>query len=199
MSDRRRPARYSTDIVVIDLEATCEGRGLFRLDQSNIIEIGAVRLHGRTLESLDTFSELVRPRDWPITPFITEMTGITPESVASCDTFDRVISRFISWFGPRNKAMFAAYGVYYDMPLLRKECGLFDVNYRKNFVGGALDVRTVALLWLAENGITTSGITLDRVIDRMGLDLDLGYHRALDDARAGAAILQHFHNGAVDI
>ena len=34
----------------------------------------------------------------------------------------------------------------------------------------------------------------------MGLgDLDLTFHRALDDARAAAAILQRFHGHEVDI
>ena len=84
--------RYSTDIVVIDLEASCpaEDQGNNAVERSSIIEIGAVRLDRRSLEITATFSELVRPEDYPIVPFITGITGITAEMVAECDTFDAV-------------------------------------------------------------------------------------------------------------
>ena len=76
--------RYSSDIVVIDLEASCpvEDEGNNSVERSNIIEIGAVRLDRRSLEVTATFSELVRPDEYPVTPFITRLTSITPEMVA---------------------------------------------------------------------------------------------------------------------
>lgn len=193
-------ARYSSDVVVIDLEATCDGPGQFDLATTNIVEIGAARLDGKTLEVTDTFSELIRPRDSSISPFITDMTGITPEMVERCDQFDIVMRQFTDWYGSRNRSILAAYGVYYDIPLLRKECGAFDIPFGKHFVGSALDVRTTALLYLAENGKSTSGLTLEIVLERMGLNhLGLSFHRALDDALAGAAILQYFHRGEVSL
>ena len=114
--------RYSTDIVVIDLEASCpaEDQGNNSVDRSSIIEIGAIRLDRRSLEVKDTFSELVRPEDYPIVPFITEITGITQDMVRDKDTFDQVGQRFLDWYGPRNKAIIAAFGAYYDILLLRK-------------------------------------------------------------------------------
>lgn len=192
--------RYASDLVVLDLEASSPDQHVNEIARSNIIEIGAVRLDGKTLEIVDTFSELVRPRDYPVEPFITEITGITPEMVEPCDTFDRVGARFIEWYGPRNRSILAAYGVYYDLPLLRKECAAFDLDFQRHFVGGALDIRTVALLWLAARRQNTTGVTLGRTIEKMELgDLGLTTHRALDDAKAAAAVLQVYHRGEARI
>jgi DNA polymerase III epsilon subunit-like protein len=193
---------YSSDIVVIDLEASCppEDEGQNDVSRSNIIEIGAVRLEGKSLALVDTFSELVKPRDYPIPPYIAGLTGITPEMVEGKDDFGVVGRRFIEWFGPRSRGMLAAFGAYYDIPLLRKECIAFHIRFGAHFVGGAMDVRSIALAWLATQGHNTSGVTIERTIRRMGLEhLDLSHHRALDDARAGAAILQHFHGQQVDV
>ncbi|MGD8396875.1 MAG: 3'-5' exonuclease [Candidatus Eiseniibacteriota bacterium] len=189
-------ARYSTDLVVLDLEASSPDPDANDIQRSNIIEVGAVRVDGRSFEVKDAFSELVRPRDIPIEPFITELTGISPEMVAECGTFEAVGRRFVEWYGPRNRSILAAWGVYYDVPLLRKECRAFGIDFRRHFVGGAMDVRTVALVWLAQHRIGTTGVTIERTLEKMGLGaLGLNFHRALDDARAAAAILQVAHLG----
>ena len=163
--------RYTTDIVVIDLEATCpvEDQGNNTVERSSIIEIGAVRLDRKSLEITDTFSELIRPEDYPIVPFITDITGISPEMVAGKDTFDAVGRRFLEWYGPRNKAIIAAFGAYYDIPLLRKECHRYGLDYRSHIAGGAFDLRAVATVWLAMNGRRTSGLTLTSILEKMGL------------------------------
>ncbi len=189
--------RYSTDIVVIDLEASCpaEDEGNNSVDRSNIIEIGAVRLDRRSLEITARFSELVRPADYPVTPFITGLTGITVEMVAGQETFDRVGRRFLEWYGPRNRAIIAAWGAYYDLPLLRKECERFGLPFREHIVGGAYDLRALGVAWLASHGHRTSGATLEAVLRKMDLAHRFTSHRAEDDARAAAAVLQMHHLG----
>lgn len=189
--------RYTTDIVVIDLEATCptEDRGNNTIERSSIIEIGAVRLDRRSLEITTEFSELVRPEDYPIVPFITEITNISPGMVEGKDTFDKVGARFLEWYGPRNKAIIAAFGAYYDIPLLRKECARYDLDYRTHIAGGAFDLRAVATVWLAANDHRTSGLTLDSILGKMGLEGKFKAHRAVEDARAAAAVLQMHHLG----
>jgi 3'-5' exoribonuclease 1 len=191
--------RYSTDIVVIDLEASCPeaDRGNNAVERSSIIEVGAVRLDRRSLEITATFSELVRPEDHPVVPFITEITGITPEMVADCETFAAVGRRFLDWYGPRNKAIIAAFGAYYDIPLLRKECERYGLDFRAHIVGGAFDLRAVAIAWLAERELKTSGQNLGSVLEQMGLGDRFAAHRAVEDARAAAAVLQMHHLGRV--
>ncbi len=191
--------RYSSDIVVIDLEASCpaEDQGNNAVERSSIIEIGAVRLDRRSLEITATFSELVRPEDHPIVPFITDITGITPEMVAGCDTFAAVGRRFLDWYGPRNKAIIAAFGAYYDIPLLRKECDRYGLDFRAHIVGGAFDLRAIAIAWLAERELKTSGQNLSSVLEQMDLGDRFAAHRAVEDARAAAAVLQMHHLGRV--
>lgn len=189
--------RYSSDIVVIDLEASCptEDEGNNSVKRSSIIEIGAVRLDRRSLEIKETFSELVRPIDHPITPFITGLTSITPEMVANCDSFAKVGQRFLDWYGPRNKAIIAAWGAYYDIPLLRKECLRFQLPFREHVVGGAFDIRGLGVAWLASQDLRTSGVTLESVMQKMGLKDRFTSHRAVEDAKATAAVLQVHHLG----
>ncbi len=189
--------RYTSDIVVIDLEATCpeQDRGNNTVDRSSIIEIGAVRLHRRSLEIVSTFSELVRPVTYPIVPFITEITGITPAMVADKQTFAEVGRRFLDWYGPRNKAIIAAFGAYYDIPLLRAECDNHDLDFRQHIVGGAFDLRAIAMAWLADHELRTSGLTLQSILKKMDIKVDFKAHRAVEDARAAAAVLQVYHLG----
>ena len=189
--------RYTTDIVIIDLEASCptEDRGNNSIERSSIIEIGAVRLDKRSLEITDSFSELVRPEDYPIVPFITEITGISPAMVQDKDTFDQVAARFLGWYGPRNKSMIAAFGAYYDIPLLRKEFTRYGLEFGTHIAGGAFDLRAVATVWLAQENHRTSGLTLESILEKMGLADRFTAHRAVEDARAAAAILQYFHLG----
>jgi len=189
--------RYSSDIVVIDLEASCptEDEGNNSVERSSIIEIGAVRLDRRSLEIKSEFSELVRPLDHPVTPFIAGLTGITPEMVEGCDDFARVGRRFLDWYGPRNKAILAAWGAYYDVPLLRKECTRFELPFREHIVGGAFDIRALGVAWLATQDVRTSGATLESVVVKMGLEGKFTSHRAVEDAKATAAVLQVHHLG----
>jgi inhibitor of KinA sporulation pathway (predicted exonuclease) len=185
--------KYSTDIVVVDLEATCRTFGANEVTESNILEIGAVRLDRRTLRVMDQFSELVQPRDYPILPQIVEVTGIKPDMVESCDQFDAVGRRFIEWYGKRNRSILAAWSVYYDIPLLRKEFAAFGLDFNESFVGAALDIRAIAMAWLANNNQNTTGVTIEKTLVKMGIALDLQWHRAVDDAKGAAAILRHFH------
>jgi DNA polymerase III epsilon subunit-like protein len=186
--------KFSDDIVVFDLEASCKTFGHNEVEESNIIEIGAVRLDRKTLEVKSEFSALVKPRDYPILPEIAEITGITPEMVEHEKTFDQAILPFLEWFGDRNKATLAGWGLYYDLPLLRKEFRVFGFDYNQYFVGGGLDIRSLAILWMAQNNISTSGITIERTLLKMNLSNDYKYHRALDDARATGKVLKYLIN-----
>ncbi len=187
--------KYSSDIVVLDLEATCPYQNNNEIEMSQIIDIGAVRLDRRTLREVDSFSELVNPGEIKLPEFITELTSITNEMLQYKETFDIVGQKFIEWVGPRNRFMLAVFGAYYDIPLLRKEYRDNGFEFKKYFVGGALDIRALGLAWLAERGKNTSGLTVERLLESMGIEGMGPFHRALNDARAEAAIFQMFHFG----
>lgn len=185
--------RYSADIVVLDLEATSPDTDANTIERSNIIDVGAVRLDRRSLAVLDEFGALVRPTDFDVAPHITALTGISQEMVAGQPGFGEVGRLFAEWCGPRNKFGLAVWGAYYDIPLLRRECAAHGIDYRAHFVGGALDIRSLAVAWLAERHHNTTGVTVERVLEKMAIAGDFRFHRAIDDARAEARILQRCH------
>lgn len=182
--------KFQTDIVIIDLEASCKTFGHNTIEESNIIEIGAVRLDRKDLSIKAEFSQLIRPRDYPILPGITEITSISPEMVADQPEFAAAAEQFVEWYGKRNKAILASFGIYYDLPLLRKEFRVFGLDYGASFVGGGVDIRSLAYLWLAKNNRSTSGIKIASLLEKMDLAADFQFHRALDDAKATAAIFR---------
>jgi DNA polymerase III epsilon subunit-like protein len=187
--------KFSSDIVIIDLEASCKTFGRNEIEESNIIEIGAVRLDKKTLEVKSEFSELIKPNDYEILPEISQITNITPEMVLNKPTFKKVFLSFADWYGEKNKSNLASFGIYYDLPLLRKEVRVCGLNYGEYFVGGGLDIRSLAIYWLAKNNHSTSGVSIEHLLQKMKIKADFQFHRALDDAKATALIFQNIMLG----
>lgn len=66
--------------------------------QHEIIEIGAVKINGEN-KIIDKFQRYIKPRYNTVAPKITNLTGITDETLAECDCFEKVIDEFRSWIG----------------------------------------------------------------------------------------------------
>ena len=182
--------KFSSDIVIFDVEASCKIFGRNEIEESNIIEIGAVKLDKKTLEVKSEFSELIKPSEYEILPEISKITNITPEMVSDKPIFKEVFLKFVDWYGEKNKSTLSSFGIYYDLPLLRKEVRVSGLNYGDYFVGGGLDVRSLAIYWLAKNNHSTSGISIEHLLQKMEIQTDFQFHRALDDAKATSLILQ---------
>jgi len=182
--------KFSSDIVVFDLEASCKEFNNNIISESNIIEIGAVKLDKKSLVIKDEFSILIKPKDYKILPEISKITKITPEMVADKLYFDKAIQEFFHWYGRKSKSILAGWGLYYDLPLLRKELRRFDLDYSTHFVGGGLDIKSLAYVWLAKNNHSTSNVNIERMVRKLAITGVFNFHRALDDARATALILQ---------
>lgn len=176
-------------LVVIDLEATAGQDDQGRQTNNCIIDIGAVYLDER-LEVRDTFQSLVKPSE-PVTPFITKLTGITPEMVASERSFAQVGAEFTRWVeslaGNVKKVRLAAWGNYFDIPLLRRNYWESGLDFP--FSGTALDVKTLGFLWLSHSGRRTDKISLEFFVEHFGLQAEGSRHRALTDAVYTAGIL----------
>lgn len=183
--------KFSSDLVIYDLEGSCKTFGQNEIHETNIIEIGAVKLDKKTLEIKSEFSILIKPKHFPILPEITEITGISNEMVAQAPYFDEAIPAFLEWYGEKNKSILAGWGLYYDLPLLRHEFSTFGLDYKNHFVGGGFDIRALGIYWLAKNNQSTSGISVEKVLEKMNIVDNFEFHRALDDAKATALILQH--------
>ena len=183
--------KLNNPLVVIDLEATAgtDERGF----QTNdcIIDLGAVYLD-EGLVVRQNFSRLVKPEQ-PINAFIQELTGISPEMVAGEPGFSVIGPEFTRWVealaGNAKKVRLAAWGNYFDIPLLRKNFQRHGFEFP--FSGTALDVKTVAFLWLSLSGRRTDKVNLEFFAQHFKLVPQGRYHRALTDAAMTAEILVH--------
>lgn len=176
-------------LIVLDLEATAGQDVQGRQTNNCIIDVGAVYLDER-LEVKGTFQALVKPAE-PVTPFITKLTGITPAMVEDQPGFEVVGMDFVRWAeglaGNLKKVRLAAWGNYFDIPLLRKN--YHDAGLDFPFSGTALDVKTLAFLWLSQSGRRTDKISLEFFAGHFGLKVDGSWHRALTDAQVTAGTL----------
>jgi inhibitor of KinA sporulation pathway (predicted exonuclease) len=81
--------------LVVDLEATCDDRGRIPREESEIIEIGAVLVDGRTLEAVDELQTFVRPVVHPcLTDFCTRLTTITEPMLGTSWSATRAVPVF---------------------------------------------------------------------------------------------------------
>ncbi|MEI8094590.1 MAG: 3'-5' exonuclease [Spirochaetales bacterium] len=178
-------------IVVLDLEATAGKDSQGNQTNNCIIDLGAVYLN-ELLEVEGTFEALVQPEE-PLTPFITKLTGITPAMVAGQPDFATVGPAFVRWVeslaGNVKKVRLAAWGNYFDIPLLRKNFQNHGLEFP--FSGTALDVKTLGFLWLSQSGRRTDKISLEFFAQHYGLAVEGTWHRALTDAKITAQTLVH--------
>lgn len=186
--------RLNTDLIVFDLEATSNQEDVDERPavQTNnfIIEIGAAFLD-RELKLVDTFERLVRPEE-PITTFITEITSITPAMCEGQPLWKDIGPEFEAWVTRHckniKKVRLAAWGNYFDIPLLRRAYAHY--NLRFPFSGTCIDVKTLAMAWMALSGRRTDKLGVETVASAMGIQPEGRYHRALTDAVTEAKIFQ---------
>jgi DNA polymerase III epsilon subunit-like protein len=145
----------------------------------------------RELNLVSTFEQLVRPEE-PITPFITEITSITPEMCAGQPLWKEVAADFEAWAvrycGKIKRVRLAAWGTYFDLPLLRRAYAQYDRVFP--FSGTGIDAKTLAMLWMALSGRRTDKLSVEAVASVMGIRPEGRYHRALTDAVTEAKILK---------
>ena len=165
-------------IVVFDTETT----GI-EFGQDEIIELGAVAVSPAGEEdSMDLLIRLSPGRTLPL--FITQLTGITPEQleregvekVAACETFCRLL-------GGGERTLLAAYNAQFDLNFLYhflRPFGQVEALRAPRF----LDVLTVY------RDRRDYPHKLSNAIAAYGLEEQaVNSHRAVDDARAAAALL----------
>jgi DNA polymerase-3 subunit epsilon len=172
-SDRYRVALDEAPFTVVDLETTGGRAG-----PGTIIEIGAYRMVGRRIE--DSFSSLVRPHG-AIPRFITGLTSITNEMVASAPPIETVLPSFREFMGD---SVMVAHNATFDR-------GFLDFEFRRIF-GIGLRNPVLCTLRMSRRFIPSlKRRRLDAIAEHFGLSLE-GRHRGLGDARMAAEILSIF-------
>ncbi|WP_123905729.1 exonuclease domain-containing protein [Chryseobacterium sp. ERMR1:04] len=111
--------KFSSDLVIYDLEGSCKTFGKNEINETNIIEIGAVKLDKKTFEIKSEFSILIKPKHFPILPEITDITNITNEMVENEKYFDEAILLFLDWYGEK-KIYFSRLGIVLRLAAFEK-------------------------------------------------------------------------------
>lgn len=167
------------EFISVDLETT----GLSP-EVSDIIEIGAWKFKDGVV--VDRFITLVRPIMY-IPRQVQEMTGITMEDVADCQTIEPTLLEFHDWCG--------------DWPFLGHNLP-FDYRflcYKGKFVGLDFSLggtrHGIDTLSLARSYLQLQSNKLEAVANHFGISLRAdrgGYHRAGYDSYVTKLIYDHF-------
>lgn len=173
-----RPAYY----LVIDLEATCDRGGALPPKDTEIIEIGAVLVRGRTFEPAGEFQTFVRPVARPrLTPFCTELTSIAQADVDAAPTFPAALAALAAFVGGR-EALFCSWGEY-DRNQFKRDAQRHRVGLP--FGGRHLNLKALFSEALGEG----ERYGMAGALRRVGLALEGTHHRGIDDARNIARLL----------
>ncbi|KAG5490501.1 hypothetical protein JKF63_00621 [Porcisia hertigi] len=170
-------------IIVVDVEATCEEH--HRHYPHEVIEIPGVLIDVRIgqVDRARSFHTYVKPwRNPTLTPFCTQLTGITQETVDAAPSITEAIKLFEKWYQetiPKGaKTIFAADGpwdfknFFYEHHILRDHVGFPSIFYEY------LDIRTTFAHRL-NHGVP---IKLDAMLRKMNLRFEGRPHNGFDDA-----------------
>ena len=175
-------------MIVFDTETTgLVQPTLVPLDQQpEIIELGAVRLHDDTLEELDAYTTLVKPKKLPLDPKITQITGLTSTDLQDQKPFAGAYPELCRFFvGERT---LVGHNLDFDRSLLWFE--LLRLDRVKQFPWPWEHKCTVELTFHL-NGYRLSQ---DKLYQHFCGTPPAGAHRALNDVRNLAEVIRHMRS-----
>ena len=168
--------------LICDVEATCTEASGF--DYPNeIIEFPVIRVDGSTGEKIDTFHRYVRPTLNPaLTPFCTQLTGITQETVDKAEAFDVVFTQFMDWIAsfsadPLNEVVFCTDGPWDLRDFMQKEFTYYGIT-RPLFMRKIVNVRKA----FADFYKLSESPNLNAMLAKLGMQFEGKEHSGMDDA-----------------
>ena len=153
---------FPKGVIFFDLETT----GLSPA-HSEILEFGAVKVKDN---KASFFDELVKP-SFPISAFITELTGITDEMVKNARRPKQVLSEFIPFL---EDCTLIAHNAPFDVGHLMASCSNLDIKI--------LDREVYCSCKLSRKCLDSPNHKLSTIIDFLKLGQPRNLHRALGDA-----------------
>ena len=172
--------------IVIDLEwnggYSRKAHGYF----NEIIEVGAVRLNER-MELVDTFQANVRPVvSKKLSDIVTDLTNIKPEDLEDGTTFAGLLEQ-LRVFAGAEPAVYLTWSTT-DLLVMMENCRFFFHRQEVPGLEYYMDFQAYAQ---ARMGVTGGQVGLARAGELLGIpEDDMSLHRALDDSRLTAQILQ---------
>jgi DNA polymerase-3 subunit alpha (Gram-positive type) len=156
--------------VVTDIETT----GL-SFDGDEIIEIGAVKMQGG--EIVDRFATFVKPQK-PLPLEITNLTGITGETLDSAPSIEWALPEFMKFLGD---GIFVAHNAEFDSGFIRRECERLKIPFENR----VLDTLSLSQIMFTD----IKNHRLDTLAKKLNIKMGT-HHRAVDDANTAALILK---------
>jgi len=118
-----------SSIIVVDVEATCWAKS-DRVAESEIIEIGAVKLDPATYCILSEFDAFVHPVIHPVlSDFCVKLTTICQSDVDSAPKFSAAVAAFLSWIGDEHVTL-CSWGEY-DLRQFKLDCKRSNFRFPK--------------------------------------------------------------------
>ena len=169
-------------LIVFDLEwnigyqpKTFQYHGVELTLRGEIIQIGAVKIDDRG-EVLDTFEINLRPRIFrKLQHRIAQVTGLSQGDLEAGVPMKEGLTRFVEWAGP--DAEFAEWGLD-DVPVLKQTLFLYGLD--ESWPNRGYDLQRIFLQYYPRK--EGEGMTLESVVDRLGIPKEEPFHNALDDA-----------------
>lgn len=158
-------------LAFVDIETT----GI-SYQRHRVIEVAAIRVENNRV--VDSFTSLVDPQ-MPLSPFITNLTGITESDLAGAPAFYDIADKF---YDILHEAVFVAHNVRFDYGFLKAE---FRETGRHFNPKQMCTVKLSRALYPGQRGHK-----LQNLIERCGLEVG-SRHRAYDDAQAMWQFIQH--------
>lgn len=165
------------EAVIFDIEASCEDKNITKNYPMETIEIGAVKVKDSKI--IETFQTFIKPEySQSLTPFCTNLTGITYKDLKDAPTFNEAIVDF--------------YDFIYGLPIY--SCGEFDRKFlsRELSEKGNSYTHKLALNAIMSNHrnlkMLFNRVTNKKMVGMLGMAKEMGveisgtHHRALDDA-----------------
>lgn len=177
--------------IVIDLEWngswSKKAHGYF----NEIIEVGAVKVNEK-MEILDEFRAAIKPVvSKKLSAIVTDLTNITAEELADGTTFTGMMRQLSKWMGDEPSAVLTWSTT--DLLVLMENCRFFYGKQEIPFLKNYMDFQVYAQ---GRMGVDNSQqLGLARAGEMLGIpEDDMSLHRALDDSKLTAAILQKVYD-----
>lgn len=179
--------------IVIDLEwngsYSKKAHGYF----NEIIEVGAVKLDEQ-MRIVDTFRAAIKPVvSKKLSTIVTDLTNITAEELADGTTFTAMMRQFSRWMGNHPSVVLTWSTT--DLLVLMENCRYFTGRQEIPFLHHYMDFQVYAQQRMGVD--TSQQLGLARAGEMLGIPEDnMSLHRALDDSKLTAAILQKVYDAA---
>ena len=181
-------------LIAFDLEATCWREpplSAHQATETEIIEIGAVRLHPVTREEEGRFETVVQPvRHTKLSPYCMELTGIQQEDVRDAPTFDEAWSRFRQWLDQAPACEMISWGPF-DIHQIERQIVELDQDVPDwRYTDGQAEYSR----WCRARELHGRSRKLITVAHDLGLAAGETEHRALADAARLAQVIRRLRD-----